>query len=734
MKFARALLVDLALAASFAAAPAFAQASSDILVTEAKNAVDFTAEQLEYDRDNDIVVASGDVRMSRDGNRVRADKISWNRKTGEVRADGNVVVEGAEGDRAYGDSVELKDTLRDGVVNNLLIVLNDGGRLAADHATRKSGISTLERAVYSPCRVLDDKGCPKEPVWKITALRVTHNPEKNRISYKDARLELLGLPVLALPGLSHPADDRGGTGFLIPDIQYTKNNGFELSTPFYFLLAPNRDLTLTPHVYSDVAPLMEAGYRHLTSNGAYQFSAFGTVGKRLSTTDSSLPGIQDFRGYFEGSGRFQLDRRWSVTTAMRVVTDRTFLRRYDISRDDRLRTVINVERMSRSSYLSIAGWAFQTLRAGETQGQFPVALPAIDWRKRLADPWAGGQFEFQLNSLSLIRAEGQDTQRAFAGARWDLRRITSMGQEVKLTAYGRADVYHTDDILGTTTVDYRGQPGWNGRLIGALAAEIRWPLVGQFLGGQQRLTPRMQVVAAPNSPNLKLPNEDARAVDLEDSNLFALNRFPGYDRWEDSTRMTYGVDWAWDAPGIRVDANVGQSYRLTTRPTVFPDGTGLYGKTSDIVGRTDVRFKNLVTFTHRYRLDKDNLAVRRNEIDATLGTSKTYGTVGYLRLNRNIGPQLEDLRDREEVRLGGRVQIAKYWSVFGSTVIDLTGKQEDPLSLADGYEPVRHRIGITYEDDCLTFGLTWRRDYDQQGDARRGNTFQLRLSFRNLGR
>ncbi len=734
MNFARALLVDLAVAASFAAAPALAQGAAEPTAVADKNAIDFTAQQLEYDRDADTVVALGDVHMVRDGNRVRADKISWNRKTGEVRAEGNVIVEGAEGDRAYGDSVELKDTLRDGVVDNLLIVLNDGGRLAANHATRKDGVSTLERAVYSPCRVLDDKGCPKEPVWKITAVRVTHNPTKNRISYKDARLELFGLPVLALPGLSHPADDRGGTGFLIPDLQYTKNNGLEVSTPFYVLLAPNRDLTLTPHVYSDVAPLMEANYRHLASNGAYQLSAFGTVGKRLSTSDPSLPSVQDFRGYFEGSGSFQLDRRWSVTTAMRVVTDRTFLRRYDISRDDRLRTTINVERMSRSSYLSVAGWAFQTLRSGESAGQVPVALPAIDWRKRMADPLANGQIEFQLNSLSLVRTDGQDTQRAFAGARWDLRRITALGQEVKLTAYGRADAYHTDDITSTSTVDYRGQQGWNGRLIGALAAEVRWPLVGQFLGGQQRLTPRLQVVAAPNSANLKLPNEDARAVDLEDSNLFALNRFAGYDRWDDSTRMTYGVDWAWDAPGIRVDANVGQSYRLTSRATVFPDGTGLSGQTSDIVGRTDVRFKSLVTFTHRYRLDKDNLAIRRNEIDATLGTTKTYGSVGYLRLNRNIGPQLEDLRDREEVRLGGRVQIAKYWSVYGSTVIDLTGKKEDPLALTDGYEPVRHRIGITYEDDCLTFGLTWRRDYDQQGDVRRGNTFQLRLSFRNLGR
>lgn len=732
MKFARKLLLAVAAAKLTAVVPAIAQTAVADPADQVE--INFAADQLDYDENADIVTANGDVQMTRDGNRVRADRIIWNRKTGAVRAEGNVIVRGAEGDLAYGDSVELKDTLRDGVVENLLIVLNDGGRLAANSGARKDGVSTLERAVYSPCRVVNDEGCPKEPIWKITALRVTHNPVKNRISYKNARLELLGVPVLALPALSHPADDRGGTGFLIPNIQYTKNNGLEVATPFYILFGSNRDLTLTPHIFSDVAPLLQADYRHLTSKGAYQISGYGTYGRRLSPSNPTLPAFQDFRGYLEGSGRFQLNERWSLSGSARVASDRTFLRRYDISRDDRLRSTVDLERMTRTSYLSIQGWAFQTLRTGEIQGQFPVALPLIDWRKRMADPLAGGQIELQLNSLSLVRSAGQDTQRAFAGARWDLRRITSGGQEVKLTAYGRADAYHTDDILSTPTVYYRGQEGWTGRAIGAVAAEVRWPLVGALFGGQQKLTPRFQVVGTPRTANLRVPNEDARAVDLEDSNLFALNRFAGYDRWEDSSRVTYGVDWAWDAPGLRVDANVGQSYRLTSRLTPFPDGTGLYGRTSDIVGRTNVRFKNYISFTHRYRLDKDSLGIRRNEIDATVGNTKTYASIGYLRLNRDIGPQLEDLRDREEVRLGGRLQFARYWSLFGSTIIDMTGRREDPASLADGYEPVRHRIGLTYEDDCLTFGFTWRRDYDAQGDALRGNTFQLRLSFRNLGR
>ncbi|MGV3769987.1 MAG: LPS assembly protein LptD, partial [Sphingobium phenoxybenzoativorans] len=182
-----------------------------------------------------------------------------------------------------------------------------------------------------------------------------------------------------------------------------------------------------------------------------------------------------------------------------------------------------------------------------------------------------------------------------------------------------------------------------------------------------------------------------------------------------------------------LDAVVGQSYRLNSRSTILPEGTGLASRTSDIVGRTTVRYKDFIALTHRYRVDKDNLAVRRNEIDATVGTKKTYVLAGYLRLNRNASSDIEDLRDREEIRLGGRLQVTRFISVFGSTVINLTGQKEDPLTSADGYEPVRHRLGVAYQDDCLELGVTWRRDYQATGDARRGNSFLLRLAFRNLG-
>ncbi|MGE4323950.1 MAG: LPS-assembly protein LptD, partial [Sphingobium sp.] len=687
----------------------------------------------------DVVTASGNVQLLRDGNRLRADSVTWNRGSGKVEAQGNVSVTDAEGNGAYGDRFDVTDTLKDGAIENMLLVLESGGRLASRTGERVNGVYTLHRAAYTGCSVEDSDGCPKEPTWQINAVQVVYDPARQRVTYKNANVELFGLPLIPLPGLSHPVGEGGGSGLLVPDIRYDRTNGVEIALPYYFKLAPNRDMTITPHIYSDVLPMLQGNFRHLWDRGAYEITGYITSGRRVGASDT-LPGStspagsqKSLRGYIDATGGLQLSPEWSVSGSIRAATDRTFLRRYDISRDDRLRSTLQAQRIGENSYFSIAGWAVQTLRAGDSQGQTPIALPAIDYRLRMADPLLGGRIQLQANSLAITRTHGQDTQRAFAAFEWNLRTLTGMGQEVGFTAYLRGDVYHSSDNLLTETESYRGRTGWQQRGIAAAAMDVRWPFMGEAFGGVQRITPRVQIVAAPRLANLSLPNEDARAVDLEDSNLFALNRFAGYDRFEDSSRVTYGIEYNLSLPDFSLDSIVGQSYRLNSRETILPDGTGLSDRTSDIVGRTTVRYRDFISVTHRFRVDKDKLAVRRNEIDATVGSSKTYAMVGYLRLNRNALAALEDLRDREELRLGGRVQFAKFWSVFGSTVIDLTDAKEDPLSIADGYEPVRHRLGIAYEDDCLTLGITWRRDYVTTGDARKGNNFQLRLAFRNIG-
>jgi LPS-assembly protein len=726
-----------ALATCLAAGPARAQAAAEPPVAEeegGRDVVAFEADELQYSENDETVVAIGNVVLRQETESVRADRISWHRPSGVIVATGNVRLIDKDGNQLFTERVELTDRFETGAMEDMLLALREGGRLAATSGVRnEDGTVTLQRAAYSACPVEDANGCPRKPSWRITANQVIYDADARRVSFKGAHLELFNFLRVPLPGLKLRTDGQATSGFLIPDLQLSPSNGVEIIESFYLRLADNQDLTATAHVYTKAPPMGSVQYRALTEKGAFQITGYATSSRRIPIFGTAPTERNAFRGYVFANGTFQFDPHWSVTTSIRRASDRTFLRRYDISRDDRLRSMVDIERIDENSYLSISGWVTQTMRVGDDQGQVPVALPVIDYRRRLADPVLGGRVELQLNTLAITRDRGQDTQRGFVRAKWDMKRVTGMGQLVTLTALLRGDVYHSRQNQLTSTQIYRGEMGWKTRGVAIGAIDVEWPFVGKAFGGTQVFTPRVQLVATPKIRNLAVPNEDARAIDLEDSNLFALNRFPGYDRVEDGVRFTYGFDWQLQRPGWRVKATLGQSIRLSNEPTILPDGTGLTNRTSDIVGRTEVRFRNAVSFVHRFRLDKDSLAVRRHEFDATIGDNRTYAEIGYVKLNRDVSATIEDLSDREEVRVAGRVAFARYFSIFGAAVVNLTGRNEDPVFGSDGFQPLRSRLGVAYQDDCVDLSFTWRRDHVATGDARRGNSFQVHFSLRNLG-
>ena len=715
------------------AEPSVFSVEMDRAAPQGDRTIDFEADDLAYDSESDVVTASGNVLLTSANRSVRANSVRWNRTSGEILAEGDVHFVDEDGNQLYTDSITLTDEFEAGAMEDLLIALREGGRLAARSGERDgNGNVILDRAAYSGCAIVDGEGCPKTPSWRITADRVVYDAEADRISFRGAFLELFGARLLPLPGLAIRTDGSAVSGFLVPDLRISETNGVEITGSYYMRVADNADLTLGGYLYTEANPMVSAQWRHLTEKGAYQVTGYLTQSRRISDFTGEPTSERDLRGYVFANGKFQLDPNWSVTGSVRLASDRTFLRRYDISRDDRLRSTVELERIDSNSYFSLAGWATQTLRLNQEQGQVPFALPVMDFRYRAPEPVFGGNVEFQINSLNITRDIGQDTQRAFVGARWDMRRLTGMGQVVTVSALTRADVYHSDENFLTATASYRGNPGWQTRGVAIGAVDVQWPFVGEAFGGTQVFTPRIKLIASPPIRNLAIPNEDARAIDLEDSNLFALNRFPGYDRVEDGPRIVYGFDWQLQRPGWRVDTTFGQSYNIDADPTILPDGTGLSERVSDFVGRAEIRYRNFLKLTHRFRLDKDNLAVRRNEFDATIGTRKTYAEIGYLRLDRDIST-VEDLQDREELRAAVRIAFANYWSVFGSGIFNLTDRAEDPTFDSDGFDPVRTRLGVAYQDDCLEMGLTWRRDYTDAGDAERGDTFQFYFSLRNLG-
>ena len=165
----RAALACAAALSLFAMAPAHAQTvfpapDSPQAAPQADTPVAFAADAVSYGTDSEVVTASGNVVLRREGQSVRADKVVWDRRTGQVEATGNIRLVDEDGNQVFTDRVELTDELKAGAMENLLIVLRDGGRLAAVSGKRDAqGRIVLERAAYSGCPVEDESGCAHRP-------------------------------------------------------------------------------------------------------------------------------------------------------------------------------------------------------------------------------------------------------------------------------------------------------------------------------------------------------------------------------------------------------------------------------------------------------------------------------------------------------------------------------------------------------------------------------------------
>src|SRR3954469_16391584 len=266
------------------------------------------ADELQYDNANNRILAIGNVQIYYLGSSLEADKVVYEQVTKRMRAEGNARLTEADGKVVHGEIIDLTDQFRDGFVDSLQLESADRTRFAAPRAERKEGRYTIfQSGVYTACEPCKDDP-RKPPRWQVRATRIIHDATEKMIYFEDARLEALGFPLFYWPYLSMPDPTvKRKTGFLIPKFGYSTQNGVFVSAPYFWALAPNYDLTLTPTLMSKQGLLMQAEWRHRLINGSYSIKAAGIFqadrGYFANKFGVGSPGDRDFRGSIDTTGQ-----------------------------------------------------------------------------------------------------------------------------------------------------------------------------------------------------------------------------------------------------------------------------------------------------------------------------------------------------------------------------------------------------------------------------------------------
>ncbi|MEE8332481.1 MAG: LPS assembly protein LptD [Alphaproteobacteria bacterium] len=673
----------------------------------------FKADSIDHDRQLGVVTARGNVEIVQGERVLRADLVNFNLNADLMTATGNIALMEPGGEVIFADHVELTGDFKTGAVENIRILMSDNARLAAVDGRRIGGnVTELNKAVYSPCRkCLAPDGAP---LWRVKAVKVIHNKAEQLIEYRDAWLEVMGVPVAYTPYLSHPDPAvKRKSGLLVPRYGNDTELGFIIETPYYFNIAPDKDATLHPIFTSKEGPVLAGEYRQRFTNGRLRTDASLTNG-------STVGGGDDTRGHIFGEARFDLNDTWRMGADIQLASDDTYLRRYDFNALDTLTNNVFIEGFRGRNYARAEGFFWRGLRENDDPGITPIVAPLIGY-SFVGDPGLyGGRWGVDANLMVLTQKEGNDSRRLSLRTGWELPHIASTGEVWHLFADLRTDAYWVDDVQEPDRTAGDLSSGLTGRIMPTIGLDWRFPFARSNGSITQIIEPVAGVILSPNGGNPdKIPNEDSQDFEIDDTNLVSHNRFTGLDRIESGQRVYYGMHLSANGASGYSDAFIGQSYRLR-RDASFASNSGLDENFSDFVGRVNIRPNLPVRLQYRFRIDKDELTARRSEVLATFGPPAFKASLDYAFFGRGSGSG--EFNDREELTAVLRSQLTKKWAAYASTRRDLQGGK----SLAN-------RFGLQYVCDCFTFSIDYIRTFTQDRDIRPSEKIFFRLIFKNLG-
>jgi LPS-assembly protein len=749
------------------------------------------ADELNYDYANNRVIAVGSVQIYYNGARLEANKVIYDQKTKRLRAEGNVWLREANGQIATGEILDLDEDFRDGFVDSLHLEGADKTRFAAPRMQRSSDkVTVFESGVYTACEPCADDPS-KPPKWQIKASRIIHDDLEKMVYFENARLEFFDVPVFWWPFMSNPDPSvKRKSGWLPPTFSSSGLYGVAVTTPYYWALAPNYDVTVSPTITTRQGLLLQAEWRHRLENGSYTAHVAGIhqLDPELFSQKNGVgyPGDRDNRGSFDSSGRFALSPQWTWGWDALIVTDKTFFQDYGLNKSlqvtDSFRNFISDAGTSQlyltgrgdRSYFDARAIYTYGLSLADVQSQLPVIYPVIDYAYVFGQPILGGELSYKANLTNISRQSAEfdaisnnainnnlclpttanpmaitpancllrgipgEYSRLSAELSWKRTFTDPFGQVFTPFASVRGDI-------ATATID--AQPGVANfippgqenmaRVMPTVGLEYRYPLISVSSWGTQTIEPIAQVIVRPNETFIgRMPNEDAQSLIFDDSNLFKVNKFSGWDREEGGTRVNYGAQYTTQFnQGGTISALVGQSYQLlglnsfAVRDTANTGlDSGLETRLSDTVARLSYQPDKTYQFITRFRFAEETFNVQRAEFEAKANFDRWSASLMYG--NYAAQPDIGFLTRRDGVLALGQFKFTPNWAVLGSTRYDLTAGEFN-----------QYRVGFGYIDDCIALALNYITDYsygfspatNTSIQAGINHTVMLQLNLRTLG-
>ncbi|VEG13436.1 LPS-assembly protein LptD [Moraxella cuniculi] len=686
---------------------------------------------------------SGNVIVEQNGQRVSADKVELDTITGRAVASGQVLFSDA--------GATPSKTGLIGVAENLEYSTDGKTGTAKDVAFASTAINAhgyagqmdklsdnkyrLQEVMFSTCP-------PTERKWYLDADSIDIDNNTGRAIAKNTTLRIKDVPVLYLPYFNFPIDSRRASGFLLPNIGFGATNSFEISTPYYFNLAPNYDATLTPTIFSNRNPMLTGEFRYLTEN----FGA-GTLNASYLPSDKRYNNQDRSRVRFDHAWQPKNFNKINTYAQYQYVSDAKYLSDFNTLGIDTI--ALNLPRRIGASF---AGeYVSADLRAEDFQRLDGVNIdgtPILDKDRPYARlPQLSVAYQLPKTSLGLpdgIKIDGIHNSAYFKKTIKDNSEAEKSGVRMfnqisasypilrswgyvtpKLSLSHLYASYDEDSLADQKLTKEEGSYSIfaptlsidSGLFFEKQGSPFGW--YDDSLGGYQLLTPRLHYTYTPFKDQQKLPNFETSIAKLSYEQLLNNSWFLGYDRIQDLHAITPAVNYRYiDSTGVtRFEGGIAEQLLLSDTRVGIDKSENFSGRASGMAWQASLQPKNNLwieaagSFDTRYRPSSVIAQVRYQPSD-----SKLF----------NIG-----VIERKEHKATNQYALSAYtasaifpvnnrWRLMGQVQYDYQqGYLMDSL------------FGVNYEDCCYGLSVYARRYRDAINPSLSPNTAimaEIRLS------
>ena len=587
--------------------------------------------------------ADGAVEFRRAGNVIQADHLAYDYASDEATARGQVRITTPMASYR-GEELQLRVQRFEGWFTSPefeFTALGAGGSAQRiDFIDSARASATLMR--YSSCP-RDGSGAPD---WLLRADKVRLDLDTNEGIAEGAVLEFLGVPILGLPVLSFPLSDDRKSGWLPPNIvPVNSRNGFTVGMPYYWNIAPNRDATITPIVYSRLGLAVDAEFRYLETRDRGQLNLSLLPSDRVAGRErhswrfEHLGSLPDGTRYSALALRASDDSYWKdFASNLPTVTPRLLSQALAVERP------LSLGWADGEAYARVQQWQVLQTGSGSDLVTAPYQRePQLGLRLAPRLP-AGlrGSLETELNRFN--RPDGSASAALPTGWRWHgvaqlAQPLGDGGMWLEPRLALNAAAYRLDAMATGARDASRVVPTFS------IDAGMTFERGSTWFGRPQRQTlePRLLYVRTPYRDQSALPLFDSAERDFNTVSIYAENAFSGIDRIADANLLTAGAITRWvdartGAETLRL--GVAQRFRFAPQQVVL-EGPPLDQRFSDLLLDGSTSLFQPWRFDAALQYNPDSAQIVRSVVGARYspGPFRTL-SFGY-RLARGLSEQVE---------------------------------------------------------------------------------------------